>query len=78
LFLLGRPAEAEQALEQAGKKTGDRFRPGVAGLHYRVGRALLAGGRTSAAVEQFHQARATDPGGNYGLLAERALRESGA
>ncbi|MGD0013733.1 MAG: tetratricopeptide repeat protein [Bryobacteraceae bacterium] len=78
LFLLGRHAEAEQALQEAGKKTGDRFRPGVAGLHYRMGRALLAGGRTSAAVEQFHQARATDPGGKDGVLAEHALREYGA
>ncbi|MCU1274388.1 MAG: hypothetical protein JWO48_1819 [Bryobacterales bacterium] len=73
LFLLGRHAEAEQAVEAAERASITESKPGMAGVHYHIARALLAGGQAPRAVEQFRQARQIDPNGKYAALAEAAL-----
>jgi tetratricopeptide (TPR) repeat protein len=80
LFLLGQPARAESALEKAEEivpAAVREFKPGAAGIHYHIGRALLAGKQVPRAIEHFRQARTLAPEGRYATLSEAALREHG-
>ncbi|HKW97450.1 MAG TPA: tetratricopeptide repeat protein [Bryobacteraceae bacterium] len=78
LFLLGRREEAEQALKSAEEglqaALSDGVKPGAAGVHYHMARALFAGGETGRAREHFVAAAKTDPNGKYAKLADEALR----
>ncbi len=73
LALLGRAGESRGSLEQAFRAASRRFRPGLASVHYRAGRSLLAlkGGRE--AEEHFRIARELDPGSS-GIQAAAMLR----
>jgi tetratricopeptide (TPR) repeat protein len=76
LFLLGRAAEADAALDEALKfAAASRSKAGSAGVQYHVGRALVAAGQVPQAREHFRKAREIDPKGRYAALAEAALRE---
>jgi tetratricopeptide (TPR) repeat protein len=75
LFLLGHPVEAEEALAEALKFAPGESKPGAAGIHYHVARALLAGRQESQAMEHFRQACEIDPDGKYAALSQSALRE---
>ena len=77
LRLLGHPVEAGQALDEARKYSAVDIKPGAAGVHYRIGRVLLAGNETSEAAEEFRQARRIDPNGRYAILSDAALKECG-
>jgi tetratricopeptide (TPR) repeat protein len=77
LALLGHPAEADGALDEARKYSAVDIKPGAAGVHYRIGRVLLAEKRNKEAAEEFRQARQTDPKGVYATLSEAALRDCG-
>lgn len=77
LMLLGHPAEADDALDEARKYSTVDTKPGAAGVHYRIGRVLLAEKRNPEAAEEFRQARQIDPKGIYARLSEAALRECG-
>jgi tetratricopeptide (TPR) repeat protein len=79
LFLLGRRAEAEQALEQADQwqhkaMAYEHFKPGCAGVRYRMGMALLAGGEKDRARDEFRQVSTIDPHSKYAALSQAALR----
>jgi tetratricopeptide (TPR) repeat protein len=75
LWLLGHPAEADEALDEARKYCAVDIKPGAAGVHYRLGRVLLAEKRTEEAAEEFRQACQMDPSGIYATRSEAALRE---
>ena len=75
LVLLGHPVEADDALDQARKYSAVDTKPGAAGVHYRIGRVLLAEKRNQEAAEEFRQARQIDPKGIYATLSEAALRD---
>ena len=51
------------------------IKPAAAGVHYRIGRVLLAEKRTEEAAEEFRQACQIDPDGIYATRSEAALRE---
>ena len=75
LFLLGRAEEARESLDQAQAFTSVGIKPGAAGVHYHIARALAAGGQSAQAAEQFRQARQADPQGRYAALADAALKD---
>ena len=75
LVLLGHPSEADDALDEARKYSAVDMKPGAAGVHYRIGRVLLAEKRNPEAAEEFRQARQIDPKGVYAALSEAALRD---
>jgi tetratricopeptide (TPR) repeat protein len=75
LLLLGHPAEADVALHEARKYSAVDIKPGAAGVHYRIGRVLLAEKRNQEAAEEFRQARQIDPKGMYATLSEAASRD---
>jgi tetratricopeptide (TPR) repeat protein len=77
LVLLGHPAQADEALDEARKYSAVDIKPGAAGVHYRIGRVLLAERRNTEAAEEFRQAREIDPKGICATLSEAALRECG-
>lgn len=70
LFLLGRAGEARESLDQAHQYGNLPFRPGAAGVHYHMARALLAGGFDTKAAEHFGQVKQIDPQGRYAGLAD--------
>lgn len=76
LALLGRTEDAAEALDEARKYSNVKVKPGAAGVHYRIGRVLLALKQSAEAAQEFRQTRAIDPHGMYARLAEAALRES--
>lgn len=71
--LLGDQAAAEKAIWRAFRKTPAAFKPGVAGVYYRSGRAIAALGERNAACQYLERAVQIDPRGGYGNLAARAL-----
>lgn len=75
LWFLGHPVEADGALDEARKYSSVDVKPGAAGVHYRIGRVLLAEKRSREAAEEFRQARQIDPNGRYAMLSETALKE---
>ncbi len=77
LALLGRHAEALESIERGFAETDQNFKPGLAGLHWRVGQAQRARGDFAKAIGHFTQARELDPIGNYGHLSAQALRDMG-
>ncbi len=82
LFLLGRPAEAERALEEAEESlqeamAAERFKPCAAGIRYRKGRALLVAGDATRAQEEFRQSCEIDPDGKYAALSRAASGQGG-
>jgi len=76
LFLLGRTEDARKSLNQAHRYTSVNIKPGAAGVHYHMGRALLAGGFNTEAAEHFGQVRQIDPKGRYVALADAMLLRS--
>ena len=70
LFQLGRDPEASEALEQARAFTTLRMKPGAAGVHYHMARALMAGGRRAEAAEHLRQVKQIDPHGRYAALVD--------
>jgi tetratricopeptide (TPR) repeat protein len=77
LWLLGHAVEAGEALDEARKYSTVDIKPGAAGVHYRIGRVLLAEKRNTEADREFRQARQIDPNGIYATLSEAALRDCG-
>lgn len=75
LAMLGRHAEAEQALEQAFTRADRGFKPALAGLYYRAGQVTRLRGAGESAADRFRRACQVDPLGSYGQLAARALGE---
>ncbi len=73
--LLGRHAQAEEALECAFKEADRGFKPGLAALHFRAGVILFLQGQRAGAADHFTQARRIDPVGLYGDLSTRAQAE---
>jgi len=73
LFLLGRTEEARESLEEARPFSNVRSKPGGAGVHYHIARALLAGGLNTEAAEHLRQVKQIDPQGRYAALADSAL-----
>ena len=60
----------------SGSEAGPRdqhSRPAMAGLHWRLGMALIAMDQPGQAAEHFRTASETDPQGKYGKLAIREL-----
>jgi len=74
LFLLGRAEEARASLEEARPYASVAFKPGAAGVHYHMARALLAGGLNAEAAEHLRQARQVDPHGKYAALSDALFR----
>jgi tetratricopeptide (TPR) repeat protein len=75
LFLLGRPVEAEAAMQEACKAAAAKMiKPGAAGIHYHIGKALLAGGQVPQAMQHFGHASEIDPDGRHAALSEAELR----
>jgi tetratricopeptide (TPR) repeat protein len=75
LFLLDRQVEAEAAVQEAGQAAAAKMlKPGRAGVHYHIGKALVAGGQVQPAMQHFRQAREIDPDGRYAALSEVELR----
>ncbi len=70
LFLLGRTEEAKQSLEEARRFGNVAIKPGAAGVHYHIARALLAGGLNAEAAEYLRQVKQIDPQGRYAALAD--------
>jgi len=66
--------DVRRALESADESEPSQ----IAGVHYRLGRALRAGGEEDSALQSFEDARATDPDGIYGQLASEAMAKAGA
>lgn len=75
LAALERRAEAEAAIAWALRVADRGFKPELAGVYERIGRAWLALGERSAADESFRQAVESDPDGAYGRVAAGAMRE---
>jgi len=70
LFLLGRAEEARESLEEARQFGNVQIKPGAAGVHYHIARALLAGGLNTEAAEHFRQVKRIDPQGRYASLVD--------
>ena len=75
LFMLGRPVEADAALDEALKFAAAPSKAGTAGVQYHVARALMASGQVPQAKQHFRKASETDPKGRYAALADAAMRE---
>ncbi len=81
LFRLRRDQEAAEALAQARKATANcvwkrygfwastPYRPGIARIHYCLGRALVSAARDAEAAAEFRSAIELDPSGHSGKLA---------
>jgi len=74
LFLLGRTAEVQQSLEEARRFSSIPNKPGAAGVHYHIARALLAGGLNAEAAEHLRQVKQIDPQGRYAAFSDALLR----
>jgi tetratricopeptide (TPR) repeat protein len=72
LFLLGRAEEARESLEEARPFGNIQSKPGAAGVHYHIARALLAGGLNAEAAEHLRQVKQIDPQGRYAALVDSA------
>jgi tetratricopeptide (TPR) repeat protein len=70
LFLLGRTEEARESLEEARQFGNVQSKPGAAGVHYHIARALLAGGLNDEAARHLRQVKQIDPQGRYAALAD--------
>lgn len=70
LFLLGRTEEARESLEEARPFGNFQIKPGAAGVHYHIARALLAAGLNDEAAEHLRQVKQIDPQGRYAALAD--------
>jgi tetratricopeptide (TPR) repeat protein len=73
LALLGRPREAEAAIEQAIGMPNSKLAASRAFVCWTAGMAFAAMGEKAKAREHFEQARQVDPQGNYGKRAAAAL-----
>jgi len=73
----GRTSEVADAIKKALSHTDKTSLPDMASSHYRAGMALQAMGKDSEAREHFNLAVQFDPQGRRGMLANRAIRESG-
>jgi tetratricopeptide (TPR) repeat protein len=70
---LGERVEAENAIQLGLMKTNRHFKPGVAGLYYRAGRAMQALADIAKAREYWQLGYQLDSMGGYGNLAGEAL-----
>ena len=75
LGLLGRGADAQQAIEAGPREMDLKYTPEVAGFYWRAGMAMAALGNSTAAAGHFRRAAELDPQGYYGGLATGHLRE---
>jgi tetratricopeptide (TPR) repeat protein len=75
LGLLGRGADAQQAIEAGPREMDMKYAPEVAGFYWRAGMAMLALGNLTAAAGHFRRAVELDPQGYYGGLAAQHLRQ---
>ncbi len=76
LALLGRAEDCRAELEKAFRTAGRRFRPGIAAVHYRAGRALRALHQDREAGAQFRRARDLDAGSSGMQAAQILSRET--
>ncbi|MGB9456702.1 MAG: hypothetical protein WCB12_11690 [Bryobacteraceae bacterium] len=75
LAMLGRSAEAQQAIEAGAHEMAPNYTPEVAGFYWRAGMAMLAIENTTAAIGHFRRAAELDPEGYYGRLAAKHLSQ---
>jgi hypothetical protein len=75
LALLNRERESNEAIQRGFQETDRKFKPALAGLHWRTGQARRLLGDTPGAIDHFQQATRSDPIGLYGHLAAQALHD---
>jgi hypothetical protein len=75
LAVIGRAAESQKAIDDGLREVDSQHIPALTGFHWRAGMAMLALGKTSAAVTHFRRSAELDPDGFYGKLSARQLSE---
>jgi hypothetical protein len=78
LGAMGRQREMDEAMATALRETDPSLKTVAAGVHWRIGKALVACQRIAEAIEHFQTAFQTDPLGQSGASSRMELERYGA
>lgn len=73
LAMTGHQQDCDVTLDEAFERTNRKFKPALAGLHWRAGQAMILQGDYQKAAQQFLKAVELDPRGAYGSLSANEL-----